>query len=57
MNRKQLEKLALETISSSNYYELANSVDLCTDQELKSLIACNGDYDKENEFSESVANQ
>jgi inhibitor of KinA sporulation pathway (predicted exonuclease) len=47
MNRQELEKQALATVSSDFYYELADSIETMTDPELQALIACDGDYNKE----------
>jgi hypothetical protein len=47
MNREDIEKIALFTVSSEYYYDLADNIyDIPTD-ELLELIACNGDYKKE----------
>ena len=47
MKREELEKLALETVSADIYYELADFMGVTTDDELRALIACDGDYKKE----------
>jgi hypothetical protein len=47
MKREDLEKLALETVSADLYYDLADTIDSCNDDELSRIIACNGNYQKE----------
>lgn len=46
-DREALEKLALKTISSELYYDLADSIEVVTDEELEAIIECNGNYKKE----------
>ena len=52
LDREFLEIQALATISSENYYDLADTIDSLTDKDLQDLIDCNGNFDKENELSE-----
>lgn len=47
MDRETLEKIALFTISAQNYYDLADTINETSDDELMDLINCNGDYKKE----------
>lgn len=47
MNREDLEHIALETVSAELYYDLADTIDSVGDDELRAIIACNGDYEKE----------
>lgn len=47
LNREQLEKEALATVSSELYFDLLNAIDDAPDAELERIIACNGDYEKE----------
>jgi len=47
MKREDLEKLALETVSAELYYDLADTIDSATDDELYKIIECNGSYEKE----------
>lgn len=47
MNREDLEKLALETVSAELYYDLADNLETATDEELIKIIECNGSYKKE----------
>lgn len=51
MNREDLEKIALFTVSSELYYDLCDNLDTLDDSELLELIACNGDYKKELKLS------
>lgn len=51
LHREELEQKALETISSALYYDLADTIDSLTDNELYELIECNGDYKKETKLS------
>lgn len=46
-DRETLEQLALETVSAENYYDMADTIDSLTDNELQAIIDCNGDYKKE----------
>ena len=46
-NREELEQQALNTISADLLYELADSISSTSDWELRQLIACRGDYSKE----------
>lgn len=54
MNREELEKQALITVSSELYYDLCDNLDAISDDELQALIACNGNYKKELKLSEKV---
>lgn len=47
VDRETLEWLALRTVSPENYYDLADCIDICTDDDLADIIKCNGDYNKE----------
>ena len=47
MDRDELEAIALETVSSEYYYDLADNIGDIPDDELMALIACNGSYKKE----------
>jgi hypothetical protein len=47
MNREDLEKIALETVSAENYYELTDFIDVMPDNELQELIECKGIYSDE----------
>lgn len=51
MNREDLEKQALETVSSDLYYDLADNIDAIDDELIYKLIACNGDFEKEMELT------
>lgn len=51
MNRSELETLAKQTVSPDLYYDLCDTIDSVTDEELCGLIACNGDYEQEQEIS------
>ena len=51
-DREELEQLASKTISSELYWELQDSMDSITDAELRELIDCGGDYQKELELQE-----
>ncbi len=41
-DRDTLERVALETVSPDNYYDLADNLDITTDEELRQIIAANG---------------
>jgi len=47
LKREDLEKLALKTVSTELYYDLADSIDACTDEQLYKIIECGGSYKKE----------
>lgn len=47
LERDELEKHALMIVSPDLYYDLADTIDSVTDEELIKIIACNGDYKKE----------
>jgi hypothetical protein len=47
MSRQDLELIALQTVSPELYYDLADNIDGVTDDELYNIIACSGDYSKE----------
>lgn len=46
-DRETLEQQVLETVSPDLYYDLADTIDSVTDEELYKIIECNGDYKKE----------
>lgn len=50
MNRSELETLTKKTISADMYYDLCDTIDSVTDEELIKIIACNGDYEQELEL-------
>lgn len=54
MNREDLEKQALITVSSELYYDLCDNLDAMTDDELQALIACNGNYELEAQLEEEL---
>lgn len=54
MTREDLEQIALFTVSSELYYDLADNLDTLTDDELLDLIACKGNYKKELKLAEKV---
>lgn len=43
-DRQALERLTLATVSSDNYYDMQNNIDISTDNELREVIACKGNY-------------
>jgi hypothetical protein len=47
MNREELERVALETVSPELYYDLADTIDSATNEELHKIIQCNGSYEEE----------
>ena len=49
-DREDLEKLALAKVSAENHYELADNIDSTSDEELKKIIASDGNYEKEMEI-------
>ena len=55
LTREDLEKLALETVSADNYYDLADNIDSTTDYDLSRIIDCGGDYNLELELEEGAA--
>ena len=54
MNREELERVAKMIISPDNYYDLADSLDSITDDELNKLIACDGNAKLENKLIEEL---
>ncbi len=42
MSREDLETLAKQTVSPDLYYDLCDTIDSVTDEELYKLIACDG---------------
>lgn len=51
MNREDLEELAMRTVSPDNYYDLADSLDSMSDNDLRDVIDCNGDVNLENKLT------
>lgn len=51
MKREELETTALQIVSPDLYYDLADTIESCTDNELYKIIDCNGSYKKELELS------
>lgn len=47
MDREDLERAALEAVSATNYYDLADNIDATTDDELRHIIAANGNEAEE----------
>ena len=47
MDREELEKEALFSVSATNYYDLADNIENTTDEELERIIAAGGDESKE----------
>lgn len=47
MNRETLEQVALETVSATHYYDLADNIQETSTPDLYDLIACDGDEVKE----------
>lgn len=47
MSREELELDALTTVSADLYYDLADTIDSVTDEQLYKIIECNGSYKKE----------
>ena len=47
MTREDLEKLALYTVSSEHYYDLADCIGDMADCDIYDLIDCKGDYKTE----------
>ena len=45
--RDELEQKAKMTVSAELYYDLADTIDSVSDDELHRLIACNGNYELE----------
>lgn len=46
-DREDLKAEALATVSADNYYDLADTIDGLTDDNLAGLIACQGDVVQE----------
>jgi hypothetical protein len=44
LNRDELEQQARMTVSAELYYDLVDTIDSVTDDELYKIIACNGSY-------------
>lgn len=49
MDREALEKLALQTVSTELYYDLADTIDALDDDILLTVIGCGGYYRLEKE--------
>lgn len=49
-DRETLEQQALQAVSAELYYDLADNIDACDDEQLYKIIACNGDYENECEL-------
>lgn len=47
MDREELEKEALFTVSATNFYDLGDNIENTTDEELERIIAAGGDESKE----------
>lgn len=47
MDREDLERAALEAVSATNYYDLADNIDATSDDELRHIIAANGNEAEE----------
>ena len=47
MDREDLERAALEAVSATNYYDLADNIDATSDDELYKIIDADGDETKE----------
>lgn len=47
MDRELIEQMALMAVSSELYYDLADNLDITTDEELYKIIKCNGNYRRE----------
>lgn len=45
--REDLEREALRVVSATFYYDLADCIDGCSDDDLRAIIAANGDEAKE----------
>lgn len=50
IDRETLEQQAMQTVSAELYYDLADNLETATDEELRQIINCNGDYKKELEI-------
>jgi hypothetical protein len=46
-DREHLEQLATETISNDLYYDLCDTIDSLTDDDLYDIIGCGGNYKTE----------
>ena len=46
-DREELKAEALQTISADYYYDLADTIDELTDDDLAAIIACQGDVNEE----------
>jgi len=53
-NRKHLEQLAIRTVSNDLYYDLCDTIDSLTDNDLYDIIACGGNYKTELKLHEMV---
>ena len=49
-DREELKSEALATVSAANYYDLADTIDECTDDQLAALIACQGNEAEEEQL-------
>ena len=50
LSREDLEKLALQKVSTDNYYDLADNIDGTSDEELYFIIECGGDVVEEDSY-------
>lgn len=53
-DREHLEQLACRTVSSDLYYDLVDTIDSLTDEDLYSLIECGGTYKTELRVTEEL---
>lgn len=47
MKREELEKEAMKVCSPDIYYDLTDALDGTSDEDLRYIISCKGDYEKE----------
>lgn len=52
--REALESVAKQVVSSELFYDLCDTIDDCSDYELRELIRCGGDYRKEMKLSKRL---
>jgi len=57
MNRETLEKIALETVSAELYYDLADTIDEASNEDLYKIISFKGNYKLEEAWQTEMENK
>lgn len=56
LGREELEREALWRVSATNYYDLADNISECTDQDLRDIIEANGNEEAEQRLHDQLTN-